>query len=325
MKYRITHITLYDYSQSVGLCQNEAKLQPRNFWRQHCHTSYFDIAPAPIDFRERIDFFGNRVAYFAIQQPHSKLVVTSISEVTIFPRQNNLDLLNRMGWEQVRNLLQGQTLQGQGQGQSQSQSQSQQNQAKLQPQECTLELLEARQYLLDSPMVIVTPDLENYAQKSFHPDRPLVDVVSDLMGRIHKDFTYDPTFTTIATPLSEVLSFRRGVCQDFAHLAIGCLRAYGIAARYISGYVVTLPELGKPRLVGADASHAWFSVYIPGTGWLDFDPTNNTVPLDQHITLAWGRDYSDVTPLKGIAFGGGQHTLSVSVDVLRLESNKDPN
>ena len=137
--------------------------------------------------------------------------------------------------------------------------------------------------------------------------------------KIYTDFTFDPTFTTIATPLSEVLGFRRGVCQDFAHLAIGSLRAYGIAARYISGYVETLPEPGKQRLTGADASHAWFSVYIPGTGWLDFDPTNNTVPLDQHITLAWGRDYADVTPLKGIAFGGSQHTLSVSVDVLRLE------
>jgi transglutaminase-like putative cysteine protease len=182
-----------------------------------------------------------------------------------------------------------------------------------------LEILDARQYILDSPMITISPELADYAQSSFLPNRTLVDVVHDLMGRIYKDFTYDPTFTTIATPLSDVLSFRRGVCQDFAHLAIGCLRAYGMAARYISGYVETLPEPGKPRLVGADASHAWFSVYIPGTGWLDFDPTNNTVPLDQHITLAWGRDYADVTPLKGIAFGGGQHTLSVSVDVLRLE------
>jgi transglutaminase-like putative cysteine protease len=264
-----------------------------------------------MDFSERIDFFGNRVAYFAIQQPHTQLIVTAISEVTIFPRQNNLDLLNQMTWEQVRSLLQESPLLGQ--------SQSQLGQSQIQNQDQTLEVLDARQYVLDSPMVIVTPELADYAQGSFLPNRALVDVVHDLMQRIYKDFTYDPAFTTIATPLSEVLSFRRGVCQDFAHLAIGCLRAYGIAARYISGYVETLPEPGKPRLVGADASHAWFSVYIPGTGWLDFDPTNNTVPLDQHITLAWGRDYADVTPLKGIAFGGGQHTLSVSVDVLRLE------
>jgi len=313
LKYRITHTTVYDYSQSVGLCQNEAKLQPRNFWRQQCHSSYFDITPAPMDFRERIDFFGNRVTYFAIQQPHSKLVVTSISDVTIFPRQNNMDLFNQMTWEQVRNLLQAVPLQGQ------EQSLDQQSQSQIQYQEYALEIIEARQYLLDSPMVSVTPDIATYAQSSFQPNRALVDVVYDLMKRIYSDFTYDPTFTTIATPLSEVIRFRRGVCQDFAHLAIGCLRAYGIAARYISGYVETLPEPGKCRLVGADASHAWFSVYIPGTGWLDFDPTNNTVPLDQHITLAWGRDFSDVTPLKGIALGGGQHTLSVSVDVLRLE------
>ncbi|MDD1618788.1 MAG: transglutaminase family protein [Methylococcaceae bacterium] len=311
MKYRITHTTFYHYSQPVGLCQNEARLQPRIFWRQQCHNSRFDIKPTPMDFSERIDFFGNRVAYFAIQQPHTQLIVTAISEVTIFPRQNNLDLLNQMTWEQVRSLLQESPLLGQ--------SQSQLGQSQIQNQDQTLEVLDARQYVLDSPMVIVTPELADYAQSSFLPNRALVDVVHDLMQRIYKDFTYDPAFTTIATPLSEVLSFRRGVCQDFAHLAIGCLRAYGIAARYISGYVETLPEPGKPRLVGADASHAWFSVYIPGTGWLDFDPTNNTVPLDQHITLAWGRDYADVTPLKGIAFGGGQHTLSVSVDVLRLE------
>jgi len=311
VKYRITHTTLYHYSQSVGLCQNEAKLQPRNFWRQHCHSNHFDIKPTPMDLRERVDFFGNRVVYFSTQQPHTQLIVTAISEVTIFPKQNNLDLFNQMTWEQVRNLLQGTPLQGQ--------SQSQQIQTQLQNQDNNLEILDARQYILDSPMITITPELSEYAESSFQPNQALVEVVHNLMGRIYKDFTYDPTFTTIATPLSEVLSFRRGVCQDFAHLAIGCLRAYGIAARYISGYVETLPEPGKPRLVGADASHAWFSVYIPGMGWLDFDPTNNTVPLDQHITLAWGRDYADVTPLKGIAFGGGQHTLSVSVDVLRME------
>jgi len=311
VKYRITHTTFYHYSQSVGLCQNEARLQPRNFWRQHCDNSRFDIKPTPMDFHERIDCFGNRVTYFAIQQPHTSLIVSAISDVTIFPRQNNLDLFNQMTWEQGRSLLQEAPMQGQ--------AQSQQGQIQQQYQDQSPEILDARQYVLDSPMVTITPELADYALSSFLPNRALVDVVHDLMQRIYKDFTYDPTFTTIATPLSEVLSFRRGVCQDFAHLAIACLRAYGIAARYISGYVETLPEPGKQRLVGTDASHAWFSVYIPDTGWLDFDPTNNTVPLDQHITLAWGRDYSDVTPLKGIAFGGGQHTLSVSVDVLRLE------
>ena len=313
MKYRITHTTYYHYSQPVGLCQNEARLQPRDFWRQRCDSSRFDINPAPADFHERIDYFGNRVAYFAIQQPHTQLTVTAISDVTIFPKQNSVDLFNQITWEQVRSLLQDMSTPGA------AQSQQGQSQIQVQNQELSPDILEARQYVLDSPMITVTPELADYAQSSFLPNRGLINVVHDLMGRIYKDFTYDPTFTTIATPLSEVLSHRRGVCQDFAHLAIGCLRAYGIAARYISGYVETLPEPGKQRLVGADASHAWFSVYSPDTGWMDFDPTNNTVPLDQHITLAWGRDYADVTPLKGIAFGGGQHTLSVSVDVLRLE------
>ncbi len=308
MKYRITHRTLYQYSQLVGLCQNEARLQPRDFWRQQCQTSRFDISPEPGDFHERQDFFGNRVAYFAIQQAHQRLVVTAISEVTVFPRQNRDDLANLITWEQVREQLQG--------GPTQTQSQSQ---GHYQQQTNFDELLDAKLFVLDSPMVVAGIELANYAQNSFSPNRPLVQVVTDLMQRIHSDFTYDPSSTTIATPLSEVLQFRRGVCQDFAHLAIGCLRSFGIAARYVSGYVETLPEPGKPRLVGADASHAWFAVYVPGSGWLEFDPTNNAVPFDQHITLAWGRDYTDVTPLKGIAFGGGQHTLSVSVDVLRLE------
>ena len=315
MKYRITHTTEYHYSQAVGLCQNEARLQPRNFWRQHCDSSRLDITPSPSDFRERLDFFGNRVAYFAIQQPHTQLSLTVTSDVTLFPKQQQLGLFDQMSWEQVRGLLQ----QAIPPMQAQAQSQQGQSQSQVQHQDHAPDFFDAQQYLLDSPMVATSPELADYARSSFLPNRPLLEVVHDLMTRIYKDFTYDPNFTTIATPLSDVLHFRRGVCQDFAHLAIACLRAYGIAARYVSGYVETLAEPGKQRLVGADASHAWFSVYSPRIGWLDFDPTNNTVPLDQHITLAWGRDYADVTPLKGIAFGGGQHTLSVSVDVLRLE------
>lgn len=304
MRYRITHTTVFNYSQAVGLCQNEARLQPRDFWRQQCQSSRFDIMPMPSDFHERIDYFGNRVAYFAIQQPHTQLSVTAISEVTVFPKQNTPDLLNQPSWELVRGLFQDTPLQEQRQWQTQDQN---------------FELQNARQYVLDSPMVTTTCELADYAKNSFLPGRLLLDVVQDLMQRIYTDFIYDPTFTTIATPLSDVLAHRRGVCQDFAHLAIACLRSYGIPARYISGYVETLPEPGRQRLIGADASHAWFAVYIPGTGWLEFDPTNNRLPFDQHITLAWGRDYADVTPLKGIAFGGGQHTLRVSVDVQRLE------
>jgi transglutaminase-like putative cysteine protease len=321
VKYRITHSTLYQYSQLVGLCQNEARLQPRNFWRQQCLSCRYDISPEPSDFHERIDFFGNHVTYFAVQQAHQRLVVTAISEVMVFPRKSTDEMANALAWEQVRDQLQ----EAQGKTQQQSQSQQQdfqgavQTQSQNQPKNFHDELSDAKLYLLDSPMVIASPELADYAKSSFKPDRPLAQVVADLMQRIHVDFTYDPSFTTIATPLSDVLHFRRGVCQDFAHLAIGCLRSMGIAARYVSGYVETQPEPGKQRLVGADASHAWFAVYVPNSGWLEFDPTNNKLPFDQHITLAWGRDYTDVTPLKGIAFGGGQHSLSVSVDVLRLE------
>ncbi len=316
MKYRITHTTTYNYSQSVGLCQNEARLQPRDFWRQRCESSIFDITPTPVDFREFIDFFGNRVAYFAIQQPHRQLVVTVISEVTLFPRPDITGLLKQLSWEQVRGMLQEMPNHGSKPYQNQSQTQSE---GQSQNQDSGQETLEARYYILDSPMIAAQCELADYARPSFQPDRPLLDVVRDLMQRIYTDFTYDPAFTTIATPLSEVLAHRRGVCQDFAHLAIGCLRSFGLAARYVSGYMETLPAQGQQRLVGADASHAWFAVYLPGTGWVEFDPTNNKLPFDQHITLAWGRDFADVTPLKGIAFGGGQHTLSVSVDVLRLE------
>ncbi|MDO9104573.1 MAG: transglutaminase family protein [Methylovulum sp.] len=298
MKYRITHTTVYNYSQAVGLCQNEARLQPRDFWRQRCESSRFEITPTPMDYRELTDFFGNRMAYFAIQQAHKQLIVTALSVVTILPRELVTDSAKQLAWEQVRDLLQ------ESSGQHQQQ---------------LPEVLDAKQYVLDSPMITTTAELADYARPSFQPERPLLEVVKDLMRRIYTDFTYDPAFTTIATPLSTVLQHRRGVCQDFAHLAIACLRSFGLSARYISGYVETLPEPGKPRLVGADASHAWFAVYLPDTGWLDFDPTNNKLPYDQHITLAWGRDYADVTPLKGIAFGGGQHTLSVSVDVLRLD------
>jgi transglutaminase-like putative cysteine protease len=315
VKYQITHTTEYHYSQAVGLCQNEARLQPRNFGRQYCDSSRFDIKPSPSDFRKRLDFFGNHVAYFAIQQAHTHLSLTVISDVTLFPKQNLLGLFDQMTWEQVRDLLQ----EAMPPMQAQAQSQQGQCQSQMQHQNHAPDFFDAQQYLLDSTMVATSPELTDYARSSFQPNRPLLEVVQDLMARIYKDFTYDPNFTSIATPLSDVLHFRRGVCQDFAHLAIACLRAYGIAARYVSGYVETIAEPGKPRLVGADASHAWFSVYSPRIGWLDFDPTNNTAPLDQHITLAWGRDYADVTPLKGIAFGGGQHTLSVSVDVLRLE------
>ena len=291
MNYRIVHITEYEYSGMVGLCHNEARLKPRSLPHQTCLNSNVTISPKPVDYLERIDFFGNTVSYFSVQQSHEKLTITATSEVSISPERDLFDSGNNQSWEEVVNWLKV---------------------------DRSGDFLEILQYTIDSPMAESTEELHEYALESFKPGTALIDAVNDLMCRIYQDFTYDPGFTTIATPLSDVLEHRRGVCQDFAHLAIACIRSLGLAARYVSGYIETLPPPGKEKLVGTDASHAWFSVYFPDTGWLDFDPTNNQMPMDKHITVAWGRDFNDVTPLKGIAFGGGQHKLYVSVDVSSL-------
>ena len=291
MHYRVIHKTEYDYSEMVGLSYNEARLLPRFTANQYCHQADLIVDPLPTDYREREDFFGNRVAFFSIRNPHKSFVVTATSEVHVTSQEAQLNFSNGTDWESVQLFLR---------------------------QQRDPQTLDALQYALDSPFVTASDELAAYARISFPPGRPLLEAVHDLMGRIHKDFTYDPHFTTLATPLSTVVQHRRGVCQDFAHLAIGCLRAQGLAARYVSGYIETLPPPGKEKLVGADASHAWFSVYIPELGWMDFDPTNNQIPVDQHIVVGWGRDYGDVTPLKGVIFGGGEHELSVSVDVQNL-------
>jgi len=287
MKYRVIHTTEFDYEARVGLCYNEARLLPRELPQQKVHSFALQVTPQPNDRYQRLDYFGNRTDYFSIQQPHDTLRVTatSVVEVTAPPQ---LDLVEPLPWETARDRQRDDHMQSN---------------------------IEAIQFALDSPSVVIDAQLRDYARPSFPPGRPLLEAVRDLMQRIYREFKYDPEFSTIATPLKEVLAHRSGVCQDFAHLAIGCLRAFGLAARYVSGYIETQPPPGKERLVGADASHAWFSVFQPGSGWFDFDPTNNQVPREQHITVAWGRDFSDVTPLKGVAFGGGEHELKVAVDV----------
>jgi transglutaminase-like putative cysteine protease len=297
MRYKITHTTLYKYSDNVGLSYNEARLLPRHCRNQQVISSQLTTEPEAADFRIRDDFFGNCAAYFSIQQAHQVFSVTAISEVNLTENPVPPDFYQGFSWETVREML------------------SRQHAPALNLAE---DLLEARQYTMDSPMIETNPQLAEYARISFTRDRSITDAVNDLMQRIYHDFTFDPNFTTLATPLSEVLEHRRGVCQDFAHLAIACLRAQGLAARYVSGYIETIPAPGKVKMVGADASHAWFSVYVPEQGWIDFDPTNNIIPNTQHITLGWGRDYGDITPLKGVVFGGQHHELDVSVHVERL-------
>lgn len=292
MNYKITHTTTYQYAEPVTVCHNEARLKPLNTFYQQCLATEIVIDPPPSDYHERTDFFGNPVTYFAIHTNHKTLKVSSISTVKTLSEPRNLDSYNTLEWEEVVAYFSEQR---------------------------DDDTLDAQQYRLNSPLVVVNQEMVNYAERSFLEGRLIIDAVQDLMERIHRDFTYDPHFTTIATPLLDVLKHRRGVCQDFAHLAIGCLRSMGLAARYVSGYIETTPPEGQERLVGADASHAWFSVYVPKMGWIDFDPTNNQMPMDKHITVAFGRDFHDVTPLKGVIFGGGKHKLKVSVDVANMD------
>jgi len=294
MRYRVVHTTRYRYSLPVTLCHNEAHLQPRSYAAQRCVDSRLSVEPLPAFTHERTDVFGNLVTYFAVQEPHDVLVVTAASSVELNAAPAP-DFGASLPWETMAMRL---------------------------AQTPTPEAIEARQMVLDSPMVVTSADLAAFAQPSFSNGCPLLAAVHDLNQRIHREFVYDPNFSTIATPLSEVLMLRRGVCQDFAHLAIGCLRSLGLPARYVSGYLQSVPPAGQPRLVGADTSHAWFAVFDPDIGWVDFDPTNDQIISDQHVTTAWGRDYSDVTPLKGVVFGGGAHALEVAVDIER-EQNSD--
>jgi len=297
MIYRIRHLTHYEYEKPVTLCYNMAYLLPRDTPYQNCLNSHIRIAPLQTTGQRRGDYFGNTVYYFSLEQPHQELVVDVTSEVQILEAKylRDLDL----------DLDIGRTC-----GQALVQLQQSRDPA----------CLEAREYILDSPMIRAAQALRDYARPSFKRDRPLLSAVRDLTHRIYAEFTYDPDSTHVATPLNEVLSKRRGVCQDFAHLAIGCLRALGFPARYVSGYLETFPPPGQEKLVGSDASHAWFAVYSPGEGWFEFDPTNDNMPAEHHITTAWGRDYGDVSPLKGVFFDGGEkQKLQVSVDVNRID------
>ena len=292
MRYHVQHITRYSYSDPVQLCRNEAFLMPRRTPYQQCLDSRLTIDPQATDLHERLDFFGNRVNHFAVQNPHEELTISATSELDVAFDPNDYQRAHDVTWENARL--------------------------------CCHQLdetLNCTPFLCESPLISCSRDLAAYAMPSFTPDRPISEATEDLMQRIYHDFTYDAEFTDVSTPLPDVLQHRRGVCQDFAHVAIGCLRSIGLAARYVSGYIETVPPPGQERLVGADASHAWFAVYVPSIGWLDFDPTNNQKPHEQHITVAWGRDFSDVSPLKGVALGGGHHQVHVSVDVARLPDN----
>jgi transglutaminase-like putative cysteine protease len=275
----------------VGLCHNEARLTPKNMQGQTCLQHQFLIDPYPLELRSREDFFGNTITYFQITENHKHLFITSESLVEKNAAYTFDTLLaHHMPWEEAQQHIFNRRL----------------------------DLFEVLQFTYESDMIGQSEALMSYAQQSFTPGISLVQAVLNLVRRIYEDFEFVPGFTTVGTPVHEVMAQRKGVCQDFAQVAIGCLRSMQLPARYVSGYIETMPPPGQHKMVGTDASHAWFSVYIPGLGWVDFDPTNNLVVGEQHITLAWGRDYADVPPLKGVIYSSGSHRLKVSVDITRV-------
>ncbi|WP_372882801.1 transglutaminase N-terminal domain-containing protein [Psychromonas sp.] len=293
MKYKIKHTTTYHYSDFVSLCQNQARLTPKSNHRgQICYNTEIEIQPSTNYLQQYTDYFDNDVTAFEIATQHKTLKVTAVSEVELFAGLNkNLNSID-LPWEKTRDLLANPN---------------------------THELLKAAEFVLPSQYTPLDKYIKSYALASFSAQKNLISACEDLMARIFHEFYYDPSFSTISTPLGDVFAQKRGVCQDFAHFALACLRSMGLAARYVSGYIETIPPEGEQKLEGADATHAWFAVFVPNFGWLDFDPTNNVLPDGQHITLAVGRDFSDVTPLKGVVFGGGSQSLNVAVDMTRLE------
>jgi transglutaminase-like putative cysteine protease len=295
----VTHETRYEYESRVDLAQHRAHLRPRVMPAQQVSDVRLTIEPAPSHWTRSADVFGNVCDAFALYTPHESLRVVASSRVALDARArgavgvggSDARGVESLAWEQV------------------AQTCRYRAGARFEP---------ASEFVFQSPFVPHLATLREYAAVSLPPGRPLIDVATELMHRIHADFIYDGEATDVHTPLTQVVKERRGVCQDFAHLMIGALRASGVPARYVSGYLLTQPPPGKPRLLGADASHAWISVWCPPLGWIDFDPTNDVLPdaAQTHVTLAIGRDYGDVMPLRGVIRGGGEHTLSVAVSVI---------
>jgi transglutaminase-like putative cysteine protease len=293
--FDITHTTTYDYQSPVTVAHHLLRLAPRRLPRQFRLAHAVFLEPSAASSSNHTDYFGNEVAFVIIEGAHRRLRVTARSRVAVgaafIP-----EAAETPSWESVRGLCR---------------------------RDLSAPVLEASEFTFASPLVPLDAPFAEYARQSFPAQRAILDAVLDLTARIHRDFKFDATATTVATPLAQVLEQRRGVCQDFAHLQIACLRALGLPARYVSGYLETAPPPGQPKLIGADASHAWLGFFCPGLGWIDVDPTNNLLPSLQHITLGWGRDYGDVSPIRGVLVGGDEHNLSVAVDVLALGEMDD--
>jgi transglutaminase-like putative cysteine protease len=288
MIYEVSHRTAYRYSQSVSISHHLLHLTPRDGTWQSCRDTAVEITPAPTVRAPGVDYFGNPTTFVTVQQNHLELVLHALSIIEVKDRPIPPPTATP-AWEAVRERALG---------------------------ERTPEALEALEFTFASPYVPLAAELRAYAATSFTPGRPILEGALDLTHRIFTDFTYEPGATDLGTGVMRAFAMRRGVCQDFAHIQIACLRSLGLPARYVSGYLLTRPAEGKERMVGADASHAWLSIWVPGHDWVDLDPTNDLIPGREHITIGWGRDYGDVSPVSGVMFGGGAHEVTVAVDVL---------
>ena len=288
MKYTVTHKTTYHYSAAVHQSYHLLHLSPRGVPHQSIVRHRITTLPHSELQYDLIDFFGNPYSILAIEEDHKELIVEAISELDVsasLPR----DLAKTSDWQQL--------------------SRSAVGGSRGMPKDVI-------QFAMASRHGRRLTSLADYALPSFLPGQPALLGVQDLMRRIFSDFTFDGSATDVSTPVETVLKNRRGVCQDFAHLMIAALRSINLPARYVSGYIRTIPPEGQTRLQGADASHAWISAWAPESGWVDFDPTNNVIPHGDHITIAHGRDYDDVSPISGVLLGGGAHTVEVAVDVV---------
>lgn len=284
----VSHVTTYRYSVPVETAQHVATIRPLECPWQRVVSYRWSIDPTPSYETSHIDAFGNEVRYFSFDAPHDSLRVTSETAVVLTRRWDALVPSAAPAWDRVAAELR---------------------------YRAGAEYIPESEFVFASPNIALASELREYALPSFTPGTPLIEGAIDLMHRIHADFAYKPQATTFDTPALRAFHLRQGVCQDFAQVMIGALRSLGLAARYVSGYLRTVPPEGVPRLVGADASHAWVSVFCPGTGWIDLDPTNDVLADLDHVTLALGRDYSDVSLLRGIILGGGEHVVDVAVKV----------
>lgn len=296
--YHVIHETTYQYAIPVRLSHQVLRLTPRSLAWQTCTSHFINVAPSPANVNLLLDSFGNSLQSFSLDQDHTSLEVYAESWVEISSR---LLPVTTLPWEQVAEILSYRA------GHSLSS-----------------ERLEASRFLFESSHVRIKREFAQYAAECFRPGLPLLACIESLMRRIFTEFTFDPEATTVSTPVTEVFQNKRGVCQDYAHFMLSCLRSMGLAARYVSGYLLTQPPPGQARLIGADASHAWVSVYCPAEDgqygcWIDADPTNGIFPDTSHITLGWGRDFLDVSPLRGVLIGGGQQTMDVAVTVTPSE------